>query len=44
MRLGLATNGVNPFDIQSTSWNTWLVIIVNYNILPWLTINKGHLI
>ena len=44
MRLGLATDGVNPFGVQSTSWSTWPVIIVNYNIPPWLTIKKGHLI
>lgn len=44
LRLGLATDGVNPFGVQSTSWSTWPVIIVNYNIPPWLTIKKGHLI
>ena len=44
MRLGLATDGVNLFGVQSTSWSTWPVIIVNYNIPPWLTIKKGHLI
>ena len=44
MRFGLATDGVNPFGVQSTSWSTWPVIIVNYNIPPWLSIKKGHLI
>ena len=44
MRLGLATDGVNPFGVQSTTWTTWPVIIVNYNIPPWLSIRKGHLI
>ena len=44
MRLGLATDGVDPFGVQSTLWSTWPVIIVNYNIPPWLTIKKGHLI
>ena len=44
MRLGLAIDGVNPFGVQSTSWSTWLVIIVNYNIPPWMSIQKGHLI
>ena len=44
MRLGLATDGVNPFGVQLTTWTTWPIIIVNYNIPPWLSIKKVHLI
>ena len=44
LRLGLAMDGKNPFCLQSTSWSTWLVIVVNYNFPPWLTIKKGHLL
>jgi len=44
LRLGLAMDDVNPFGMQSTSWRTWPVIVVNYNIPPWLIIRKGHFI
>ena len=38
--LGLAADGVNPFKMQRSNWNTWLVMLLNYNIPPWLTTNK----
>ena len=44
MRLGLGTDGVNHFGLCSTKWSTWLVLLVNYNIMPWMSIKKGHLI
>ena len=44
LRLGLAADGVNPFGLRSTKWSTWPVVLVNYNIPPWLSIKKGHLI
>ena len=40
--LGLAMDGVNPFGLRSSSWSTWPVCLVNYNLLPWLEIKKGH--
>ena len=42
--LGLAMDGVNPFGSRSTTWSTWPVVLVNYNIPPWLCIKKGHLL
>ena len=44
IRLGLAVDGVNPFGLRSSSWSTWPVVLVNYNIPPWLAIKKGHLL
>ena len=44
LRLGLATDGVNPFGVRSTSWSTWPVMIVNYNIPPWETTKKGNIL
>jgi Fe2+ transport system protein B len=35
-RLGLATNVVNPFGAQSSTWSTWLVMLQIYNLPPWL--------
>lgn len=40
LRLRLALDGVNPFGTQSTTWSTWPVIILNYNLPPWLTTKK----
>jgi hypothetical protein len=40
VRLGFALDGVNPFKKQSTTWSTWPVIMLNYNLLPWLTFKK----
>lgn len=44
LRLGLATDGVNPFGVRSTSWSTWPVVIVNYNLPPWETTKKGNIL
>ena len=44
LRLRLGIDGVNPFGLRSTKWSTWPVVLVNYNIPPWISIEKGHLI
>lgn len=44
IRLGLAMDGVNPFGLRSSSWSTWPVCLVNYNLPPWMAIKKGHLL
>lgn len=43
LRLVLAMDGVNPFGLRSTPWSTWPVVLVNYNLPPWMLIKKGHL-
>ena len=40
LRLGLATDGVNPFSIKRSTWSTWPVLILNYNLSPWMTTKK----
>ncbi len=35
-RLGLTTNGVNPFGAQSSTWSTRPVMLQIYNLPPWL--------
>ena len=40
LRLGLATDGVNPFSIKRSTWSTWPVLILNYNLPPWMTTKK----
>ena len=38
LRLGLAMDGVNPFGLRSTTWSTWPIVVVNYN----LQIGRAH--
>ena len=40
VHIGLAADGVNPFKLQRSSWSTWPVMLLNYNIPPWLTTKK----
>ncbi len=40
VHLGLATNGVNLFKLHRSVWSTWLVLLMNYNLPPWLTTKK----
>ena len=34
LRLGISTDGMNPFSIQNTKYSTWPVLLVNYNMGP----------
>ncbi|KAG8473001.1 hypothetical protein CXB51_034871 [Gossypium anomalum] len=36
VRLGLASDGFNPFKIISTSYSTWPVMLVPYNFPMWI--------
>lgn len=36
IRLGMALDGVNPYSNQSLCHSTWPVILLNYNLPPWL--------
>ncbi len=40
VRLGLATDGVNPFGEKNNVWSTWQVLLLIYNLLPWLVTKK----
>ena len=45
LHFGLAMeDGVNPFGLWSSSWSTWPIFLVNYNLPTWLAIKKGHLL
>jgi hypothetical protein len=44
LKLGVALDGVNPFSMQSSKWSTWPVIIINYNLPPYLGLRKKHLL
>jgi hypothetical protein len=40
VRLGLMLDGFNTFGNMSTSHSTWLVMLVPYNILPWMSMKQ----
>ncbi|XP_050387917.1 uncharacterized protein LOC126804334 [Argentina anserina] len=40
VRLGLATDGFNPFGSMSLAHSTWPVILVPYNLPPWMCMKK----
>ena len=40
IRLGLATDGMNPFGDFNLKHSTWPVILLNYNLPPWLVTKR----
>ena len=40
MRLGLATDGFNPFGNMSTSYSMWPVVLMPYNLPPWMCMKE----
>jgi hypothetical protein len=37
--LVLAIDGVTPFSEKNNNWSSWLILLFNYNLSPWLAIN-----
>ena len=44
VRLGLVVDGFNPFGMLSTTHSTWPVMLVPYNLSPWLCMKQSSLI
>jgi hypothetical protein len=44
IRFGIATNGFNPFSIKRSTWSTWPVMLLNYNVPPWMTTKKHFIL
>ncbi|KAG8485401.1 hypothetical protein CXB51_021699 [Gossypium anomalum] len=44
VRLGLASDGFNPFRTMSTSHSTWPVLLIPYNLEPWACMKQSSLI
>ncbi|KAK7308273.1 hypothetical protein VNO77_41875 [Canavalia gladiata] len=40
LRLALSTDGMNPHGLQSNSHRTWPVILIIYNLPPWLCMKR----
>ncbi|KAH7838941.1 hypothetical protein Vadar_032995 [Vaccinium darrowii] len=44
LRLGLATDGFNPFGDLSSTYSCWPVMLVTYNLPPWLWMKKENVL
>jgi hypothetical protein len=42
-RFGLAIDGVCPFSFLSSNYSVWPVGLIVYNIPPWMSVRKEHL-
>ncbi|XP_043814844.1 uncharacterized protein LOC110601419 [Manihot esculenta] len=43
VRLGLCTDGFNPFGQRSKPYSCWPVIVVVYNLPPWMAMKKPYI-
>ena len=41
IRLGLATDGFNPFKQSSSTYSTWPVVLIPYNLPPWIGMKQS---
>ena len=44
MRLGLASDGFNPFGNMSTSYSMWPVVLMLYNLSPWRCMKDPYML
>ncbi|KAL8093041.1 hypothetical protein AgCh_035067 [Apium graveolens] len=44
VRLSIATDGFNLFRKMSATYSTWPIIVMNYNLPPWLNMKPENLI
>ncbi|KAL5717109.1 hypothetical protein ACHQM5_010180 [Ranunculus cassubicifolius] len=44
VRMGLASDGFNPFGTMSTTHSTWPVILIPYNLPPWMCMKQPYFI
>ncbi|KAL5568137.1 hypothetical protein UlMin_024712 [Ulmus minor] len=42
VRMGLASDGFNPFSNMSTTYSMWPVILIPYNMPPWCSMHKSN--
>nr|XP_004492197.1 uncharacterized protein LOC101504131 [Cicer arietinum] len=43
LRLGLATDGMNPYGNLSSNNSSWLVLLVIYNLPPWICMKRKYI-
>ena len=44
VRLGLASDGFNPFSNMSTSYSIWPVVLMPYNLPPWRCMKDPYML
>ncbi|XP_021861458.2 uncharacterized protein [Spinacia oleracea] len=44
LRLGLSTDGMNPYSSLSSTYSTWPVMLVTYNLPPSLCMKRNYII
>ncbi|XP_015159585.1 uncharacterized protein [Solanum tuberosum] len=44
VRLGLALDGFNPFGSMSNSYSMWPVILIPYNLSPWVCMKQSNIL
>ncbi|XP_056690171.1 uncharacterized protein [Spinacia oleracea] len=44
VRLGLASDGFNPYRLMNTTYSTWPVVLIPYNLPPWLCMKPSSFI
>ncbi|XP_043699950.1 uncharacterized protein LOC122650616 [Telopea speciosissima] len=44
IRLGLASDGFNPFKMNSSKHSTWPVVVIPYNLPPWMCMKAPNMI
>jgi hypothetical protein len=42
VRLGLASDGFNPFGMLNVAYTTWPVILIPYNLPPWMCLKQSY--
>ncbi|XP_076937830.1 uncharacterized protein LOC143605699 [Bidens hawaiensis] len=42
VRLGLPSDGFNPFRTMSIAHSTWPVVLINYNLPPWMSLKPEY--
>ena len=40
VRLGLASDGFNPFGNMSISYSIWFMVLIPYNLPPWMCMKQ----
>ncbi|XP_004301612.1 PREDICTED: uncharacterized protein LOC101300922 [Fragaria vesca subsp. vesca] len=43
LQLALSSDGFNPHSVQSNNYSCWPVILVTYNLPPWLVMKRKHM-
>ena len=42
-RLGLCTDGFQPFGQSRQQYSSWPIIVTPYNLQPWMCMNEGYM-